>query len=75
MKDGGNNHKVLLKELNDMRKKNKDLEKKIESYRQNEIKLHENEERLKVLFEYAPDAYYLNDMKGKFIDGNKAAEN
>jgi PAS domain S-box-containing protein/putative nucleotidyltransferase with HDIG domain len=33
-----------------------------------------SEERFKMIFEYAPDAYYLNDMKGNFIDGNKAAE-
>ncbi len=39
-----------------------------------EKELKESEERLKILFEYAPDAYYINDLKGKFIDGNKAAE-
>ena len=39
-----------------------------------EEKLRENEEKLKILFEFAPDAYYLNDLEGKFIDGNKAAE-
>ena len=33
-----------------------------------------SEERFKLIFTYAPDAYYLNDLKGKFIDGNKAAE-
>ena len=33
-----------------------------------------SEERLKILFEYAPDAYYLTDMEGKLVDGNKAAE-
>ena len=33
-----------------------------------------SEERFKLLFEYAPDAYYLSDTKGTFIDGNKAAE-
>jgi len=33
-----------------------------------------SEEKFKILFEYAPDAYYLNDLKGTFIDGNKAAE-
>ncbi|MCX6255306.1 MAG: PAS domain S-box protein [Bacteroidia bacterium] len=33
-----------------------------------------SEERLKILFDYAPDAYYLNDLKGNFIDGNIAAE-
>ncbi len=32
------------------------------------------EERLELIFEYAPDAIYLNDMKGTFIDGNRAAE-
>lgn len=42
---------------------------------ENSIKqLKESEERLKILFEMAPDAYYLNDLKGNFIDGNKAAE-
>ena len=34
----------------------------------------ENRERLRIVFEYAPDAYYLNDLKGTFIDGNKIAE-
>ncbi len=33
-----------------------------------------SEERLKILFESAPDAYYLSDKKGNFLDGNKAAE-
>ena len=37
-----------------------------------ELKL--SEERLKLLFDKAPDAYYLNDLKGNFLDGNKAAE-
>jgi PAS domain S-box-containing protein len=37
--------------------------------------LRESENRFKVLFESAPDAYYLNDFEGIFIDGNKAAEN
>jgi PAS domain S-box-containing protein len=36
--------------------------------------LKNSEERLKILFEYAPDAYYITDLKGKFLDGNKAAE-
>ena len=26
------------------------------------------------MFEFAPDAYYLNDLEGYFVDGNKAAE-
>ena len=39
-----------------------------------EEELKDSEERLKILFDYAPDAYYISDLKGKFIDGNKAAE-
>jgi PAS domain S-box-containing protein len=39
-----------------------------------EEELRNSEERLSILFELAPDAYYLNDLRGNFIDGNKAAE-
>ena len=39
---------------------------------ENELK--NSEARLKILFDYAPDAYFLTDLKGNFIDGNKAAE-
>src|SRR6056297_3900840 len=28
----------------------------------------------KTLFSYAPDPYYVTDMEGNFVDGNKAAE-
>ena len=33
----------------------------------------ESEERLKIIFDSAPDAYYLSDLKGEFLDGNAAA--
>ena len=33
-----------------------------------------SEQRLKILFEFAPDAYYLSDFRGNFVDGNRAAE-
>ena len=36
--------------------------------------MRESEWKFRMLFEFAPDAYYLNDLKGHFIDGNKAAE-
>jgi len=39
-----------------------------------EEELRDSEERLKILFDYAPDAYYISDLKGNFIDGNKTAE-
>ena len=35
--------------------------------------LRDSEERLRTIFEYAPDAYCLNDAEGTFIDGNPAA--
>ncbi len=40
--------------------------------RDGEIK--DSEERLRVLFEDAPDAYYLSDLKGRIVDANKAAQ-
>jgi PAS domain S-box-containing protein len=36
--------------------------------------LEDLENRDKVLFCEAPDAYYINDLNGVFLDGNKAAE-
>ncbi len=33
-----------------------------------------DDETFKILFESAPDAIYLNDLKGTFVDGNIAAE-
>lgn len=36
--------------------------------------LKNSEERLSIIFESAPMAYYLSDIKGTFLDGNKAAE-
>ncbi len=42
--------------------------------KQVEEELKNSEERLKILFDYAPDAVYISDLKGRFIDGNKAAE-
>ncbi|MCX6575261.1 MAG: PAS domain S-box protein, partial [Candidatus Aminicenantes bacterium] len=47
--------------------------KLVESVRAEE-ELKKSEERFRLVFESAPDAYYLNDLKGNFIDGNKAAE-
>jgi len=41
---------------------------------QAEKELKDSEERLKILFDYAPDAYYISDLKGDFVDCNKKAE-
>ena len=39
-----------------------------------EIKSFDSMEFYKTLFEYAPDPYYITDLVGNFLDGNKAAE-
>jgi PAS domain S-box-containing protein len=39
-----------------------------------EAALRESEERFRALFELAPDGIYLCDFQGRFVDGNKAAE-
>lgn len=36
--------------------------------------LQESEERLRILFEFAPDAFFLNDVEGTLLDGNRTAE-
>ncbi len=52
-----------MDELAKLRERVKELEKELSN----------NRERLGILFEHAPDAVYLNDLKGVFIDANKAA--
>ena len=39
-----------------------------------EERIKASEERWKVIFDYAPVAYYVYDLEGRFVDGNKAAE-
>ncbi|MBI5460604.1 MAG: PAS domain S-box protein [Gammaproteobacteria bacterium] len=46
----------------------------VTEYRRAITELEASEDRLRVLFEYAPDAYYLINDQGRFADGNKAAE-
>jgi PAS domain S-box-containing protein len=36
--------------------------------------LKQSQERLRVLFEHAPDAHYLCDLNGVFLDGNRTTE-
>ncbi len=38
------------------------------------LDLKESEQRFQMIFEHAPDGYYINDSKGKLIAGNLAAE-
>jgi len=67
MKDQNKTKTQLIAELEEMRKSVSEMERI-------EIEREQAEERFRILFEAAPDAYYLCDVKGKFIDGNVAAE-
>jgi len=56
------------------KQKIKKLEDKINKLKGLEEELRSSQERLKMIFEFAPDAYYLCNLKGVFVDGNRAAE-
>jgi len=53
-----------------------EISKEIKNIRKEVIEkgLNNSEDRFKLLFDFAPDGYYISDLKGNFIDGNKAAE-
>ena len=67
MKDQNKTKAKLISELEEMRKRVSKLERF-------ESKNWMVDEKFRIIFDYAPDAYYLNDLRGRFVDGNKAAE-
>lgn len=48
--------------------------KDITEERKKKFELKRQQHLFKLLFEYAPDAYFLLDFKGNFLDGNKKTE-
>jgi PAS domain S-box-containing protein len=62
---------TLAKSINEMAER---LQEHDASRKKTEEALKQSEERFRLIFEYAPDAYYLNDREGNFVNGNKAAE-
>jgi PAS domain S-box-containing protein len=58
----------------ELRVANKELTEEIEQRGTVEKQLRDSEALFKALFEYAPDGYYMSDLMGTFIDGNKEAE-
>lgn len=53
---------------------NQELQAEVIVRRRAEEELTSANERLRVLFAYAPDAYFLVDLSGNLVDGNMAAE-
>jgi len=74
VKDEHKTKERLINELVEVRQRITELEASATEHRRVEDKLKSSEERLSILFKFAPDAYYLSDLKGNFVDGNKAAE-
>ena len=63
-----------MDDLVKMRKRISELEKTLSQCNRMVRELRDSQKWLKMLFEYAPDPFYLVDLKGTFVDGNKAAE-
>jgi len=61
-------------ELARLRKRISELKRELAQYSQEVRRLRDSEELLRVLLEYAPEAYYLCDLKGTFVDGNRVIE-
>ncbi|MCU0471895.1 MAG: PAS domain S-box protein [Bacteroidales bacterium] len=84
MDDNIKSKEQLIKELANLREENNflklkaaevlRLEAEIKELNLVKAKLIGSEEQFKILFDYAPDAYFLSDLKGTLIDGNIAAE-
>jgi PAS domain S-box-containing protein len=64
----------MISKIKQLEKKIKELENKLVEQKNVKGELKDSEERFKTIFEFAPDACFLSDLKGVFIDGNKAAE-
>ncbi|MDD4903756.1 MAG: PAS domain S-box protein, partial [Candidatus Bipolaricaulis sp.] len=67
--------------MRSLRRRNRDnpgesdrLRRRIQELEEQAAHLEGSEERFRILFEDAPDGYYLSDVKGTFVDGNAAAE-
>ena len=64
----------LVNELARLRQEIAGLKASQAQLEQTEAALRSSQERLKILLESLPEAYFLSDSKGNFIDGNRAAE-
>ncbi len=64
----------LLGENQALQQKIIELEQERTAQHELEDELQSLQEKINVIFDLAPDAYYITDLAGTLIDGNKAAE-
>lgn len=55
-------------------KRQRERERDIRERKEAEVSLRASEERLRILFEFAPDAIFLIDLTGIFVDANRAMD-
>ena len=73
MQEKNKSKEQLIEELHTLRYKNAELSNSLKEQKNLLETLKKSENRLHLLFEFAPDAYYLNDLQGNFLEGNQAA--
>ncbi len=64
----------LVTQTGELRRANERLSNEIARREEIERELRESEERFRIVFECAPDACYLSDLTGTFVEGNRRAE-
>jgi len=65
---------LVARRTGELNRSNEELKEEITRRAGAQEELRASEERLRILFECAPDAWYINDLLGYFVDGNRKAE-
>ena len=65
---------TVRRQADELSRANERLSEEMQQRSAVEESLRQSEFQFRTLFEVAPDAMYLNDREGNFIDGNPAAE-
>ena len=73
MKDEDKSKNHLLQELNSIKSQHAELTKKLNEQAERLAELKKSNKSFHFLFEFAPDAYYVMDLQGNFVECNEAA--
>jgi len=74
LKDKNKKQEQLINGLIKLRQRIAELEASESKHKRAAEVIKSSEQWLRMLFENAPDAYFISDLKGGFVDGNKTAE-